>query len=219
MLRELVAFPRSLHRRPRRDGFGEPMLIRHVQLFAIAPVLLSLGVGGCAKSSNPRANGTCVQSANPALECGVYGSGDAAVETGLIGYSCTGSARPDDDPGYVDGVPQGLVCIDRGVLDDNTQGYCCTSYSTSCAYNPVAICSEPSPTYGFQCRGSDRPEAFNSLLFCGQGVTEGDFINYCCSSNDNWGGNVLGQNSGCIPYGNQKACDNRKLGFLCAGKT
>jgi hypothetical protein len=35
---------------------------------------------------------------------------------------------------------------------------------------------------GFQCRGSDRPEALNAMVDCGNGVRERDFINYCCST-------------------------------------
>ena len=35
---------------------------------------------------------------------------------------------------------------------------------------------------GFQCRGSDRPEALNPLVDCGNGVREKDFINFCCTS-------------------------------------
>jgi len=35
---------------------------------------------------------------------------------------------------------------------------------------------------GFQCRGSDRPEALNPMVDCGNGVREKDFINFCCTS-------------------------------------
>src|SRR5262245_63313599 len=37
-----------------------------------------------------------------------------------------------------------------------------------------------SSSYGFQCRGADRPEALNPLIDCGNGVRERDKINYCC---------------------------------------
>ncbi len=110
------------------------------------------------------------------------------------------------------------MCTDRGTLDDNTHGYCCSSTTTPCAYNPIAACTEPAPTYGYQCRGADRPEAFNSMLFCGDGVEEGDLINYCCSNKDNWSGQIINQ-TGCMPYGNQPGCDNRMLAFQCGGKS
>ncbi len=195
------------------------MLKRRIQSSLAMMASVWLGLGGCVKNSEPPTNGVCSASSDSALACGTYGTGDAAVNTGLVGYSCTGTARPDDSPSYIDGVPQGSVCVNRGVLDDGTQGYCCTSYATTCAFNPVATCSEPSPVYGFQCRGADRPEAYNPLIICGQGINDGDFIDFCCSSNDYWAGDVLGKDSGCIAYGNQKACDNRKMGFLCAGPT
>jgi hypothetical protein len=187
-------------------------------VWVIVPALMSLIASACEKNTNERANGACKQSAEPALGCGTLGSGDAAVNTGLVGYSCTGSARPDDDPKYIDGYPEGTVCVDRGTLSDGTAGYCCTSYTTDCAYNPVATCSEPSPVYGFQCRGANRPEALNPLINCGQGVVQNDYINYCCSSADHWTG-LTPADTGCMLYGNQATCDNRKMGFMCAGST
>jgi hypothetical protein len=35
---------------------------------------------------------------------------------------------------------------------------------------------------GFQCLGGNRPEALNPLVDCGNGVREGDLVNYCCTS-------------------------------------
>ena len=191
------------------------MLTRHPpSILELAPLLLGLGAGACSTSSSAPANGTCVLSSNPGLECGVPVAGDAAVSTGLVGYSCTGSARPDDDPSIVEGVPQGLVCSDRGTLDDNTQGYCCSSTTTTCAYDPVASCVGWSsrlgvPAYGYQCRGADRPDVFNSMLDCGQGVWEGDLIDYCCGRFDH----PINPNAGCItPYG---TCNLGLIPFIC----
>jgi len=117
--------------------------------------------------SSPVATTTCT--ANTAVDC-----------NGLTGYTCAGTDRPDQDPVYVDGIPQGTVCADDGPpAADGSQNYCCTSSAVPCAYNPIAIC-DPG-TYGFQCRGSDRPEALNPALSCANGVRDRDFINYCCS--------------------------------------
>ncbi|HEY5282073.1 MAG TPA: hypothetical protein VIM14_04720, partial [Polyangia bacterium] len=112
-------------------------------------------------------------------------NGQAGDKIGLRGYSCIGTARPDDSPTYVDGVPQGLICADRGATGadagpDGTKNYCCTVETTTCALNPVAIC-ESENVYGYQCRGSNRPEALNPAISCAQGLRQDDLVNYCCS--------------------------------------
>lgn len=187
-------------------------------MFFAVPALVGLFLGACDKKTETAITGSCTQSNDPALACGTYGQGDAAVDTNLVGYSCTGTARPDDSPKFQDGVPQGHICADRGALNDGTQGYCCTDYETTCAYNPSAPCSETQPVYGYQCRGADRPEAHNPFLYCGQGTTQGDLIDYCCSSQNKWAGTTP-TTTGCMLYGNRGTCDNRKLGFMCAGDT
>jgi len=142
--------------------------------FALAPLLC--GLGACLTNSSA-ANGACTADA-AVVSCAV---GDAsAVTLGLVAYSCTGTARPDQDPTYIDGVPQGLVCADQGpAASGEALGYCCSAQATPCAYDPVATCD--SGTIGYQCRGADRPEALNAAIHCNQGVRQGDFINYCCS--------------------------------------
>jgi len=247
----------------------------------------------------PALSALCTPDTNNALGCGSTPDGGAA--TGLVGYTCPKGSRPDMDPYYTEGIPQGIVCGEQGAPDNaGNQGYCCSAQTTTCAYNPVATCPvyvfnnllsagqvEP-PTNsqatgsamiafnnragsiavtgsfsnlgsgamvadihgpagfgqnapaivtltvppngvtsggisgtanvtpdqmkllksgesyidvhtanfpggeirgqiqqsvnGFQCRGSDRPEALNPLVDCGNGVREGDLINYCCTS-------------------------------------
>lgn len=100
--------------------------------------------------------------------------------SGFVGYACAGSARPDENADFVEGTPQGLVCTDEGKVGGGSEGYCCTSATTPCAYDPVAGCA--APTYGYECRGSDRPEAFDPSLFCGEGLVENDLIVYCCGA-------------------------------------
>jgi hypothetical protein len=144
--------------------------------FTLTSLLCGVALGACTGNLEA-SDGGCM--ADPAaVNCAV---GDASAETlGLVAHFCTGTSRPDQDPTTIDGVPQGLVCADQGpVGSDGTQAYCCSAQVTPCAYDPVATC-DPG-TVGYQCRGSDRPEALNAAIHCNQGVRQGDLINYCCS--------------------------------------
>jgi hypothetical protein len=151
---------------------------------ALFGAVVALGsVAGCVEPTGR--GGTC--DLNAALSCGTIlaGNPDAGVDPGLVGYTCNGLARPDDLAKYVQGVPQGQICADMtpptpaGDAPPATRDYCCTPAETPtpCAYNPVAICPEG---YGYQCRGPNRPEVLNTAITCGNGVREGDYINYCC---------------------------------------
>jgi hypothetical protein len=176
---------------------------------APACALLLAGLGGSCSSENTPPSGACVVDPNPELECGLAPDGTVDESLGLVGYSCTGSARPDERATYHEGVPQGLLCADRGpVGPEGKKGYCCTREQTACAYNPVANCDEP--TYGYQCLGANRPESLNSDLRCGQGVRERDLINYCCSG-------TL-QPDGCLQSDSVR-CSPRLSGWTCSGKS
>lgn len=127
--------------------------------------------GGCTSGASSKA-GACVVVTAPSAPCA----------SGFVGYSCTGSARPDEDGQYISGVPIGIVCTNVSPVDGGAAGgvdYCCTEATTPCVYDPVAGCN--APTYGYQCRGSDRPEAFDPTLHCGEGQPENDLITYCCA--------------------------------------
>lgn len=150
-----------------------------VLLFGAAPVLALLLTGGGCSSAVVQANGACV--VDPSADCGVSGpDGGTDLPAGLTGYSCTGAARPDDSAKYHEGVPQGSICSDNGTTADGKHNYCCTPPSTSCAYNPVSSCTDPS-SFGFECYGSSRPDALNPALTCGNGVENGNYLDYCCS--------------------------------------
>jgi hypothetical protein len=138
-------------------------------------LVLLLAGGACSESATP-ADGTCVSDST--VDCTV--SGLAGDSIGLSGVSCTGSARPDENGKFLDGVPSGLICADRATGIDGARRYCCTSQTTTCAYDPVADCQDPK-TVGYQCRGSDRPDALNPAINCSQGVPDGDLVNYCCA--------------------------------------
>jgi hypothetical protein len=125
---------------------------------------------GCTGNAN--SGGGCVVS-SPTAQC---------ADAGLIDYACNGSARPDEEQSEsIDGIPQGIICTAEGVQNDGSQGFCCSSNTTPCVYDPVAGCA--APTYGYECIGGyDRPEAFDPTLLCGEGLALADnLITYCCS--------------------------------------
>ena len=141
----------------------------------LVPLVLAAGTLACITSA-AAPNGTCLP--DPAVSCNVNGFSADAIDLG--GYTCTGTARPDDQATYVDGVPQGIVCADHPVNTDGSRSYCCNTFTAQCAYNPVAFCPQAG-TYGYQCLGADRPEAVNPAIGCDQGVRQDNLINYCCS--------------------------------------
>ena len=160
-----------------RNGLGKAMPTMHNHPLAtlLVPILCAFGAVACIKDTTP-SNGTCLP--DPAVSCSV--SGFSAESINLTGYSCTGTARPDENSTYIEGVPQGIVCADEGTVGtDGKSGYCCTNFTTQCSYNPADIC-DPG-TFGYQCLGADRPEAVNPAISCNQGVREDNLINYCCS--------------------------------------
>jgi hypothetical protein len=139
-------------------------------------LLLSAAVACSHRGTETQVTGTCQP--DPVVDCTVKGA--SAESLHLDGYSCTGSARPDDDATYVEGIPQGLVCADKPAGADGSRSYCCTNFTTQCSYNPVAVCAQKG-TYGYQCWGPNRPEAVNAAIGCDQGVRQDNLVNYCCS--------------------------------------
>src|SRR5690606_21765438 len=141
--------------------------------------------------------GSCEPVTSEVLDCKTDGYEGELVEAGLVAYSCTGDVRPDLEATYDDGVPRGVLCAERGplgqgvalgeggeaaTLDADSVGYCCTEEPVDCAYDPVSDCQ--SPSYGYQCWGSNRPESLNPALSCSNGNREGEhkeIVNYCCT--------------------------------------
>jgi hypothetical protein len=166
----------------------------HPLYLPLVPLLCGLGTSACTDDDTVP-NGTCV-----VPDAGNCALGDASAESlGLVAYACTGTARPDESPTYIDGVPQGFVCANQG-----PHSYCCSAQATSCAYDPVAICAPN--TYGYRCQGADRPEALNAAVYCNQGVREGDLIKYCCSGTE--------PIADCIQSDSVK-CSARLMGWTC----
>jgi len=173
--------------------------------FAVrAWVLLALGASACSSPSATDA-GSCGVASELTSACGLGTDGGSIAGVGLVGYRCDGSARPDENPRYVEAVPEGTLCALHGsATTDGTRAYCCTEALTPCAYNPVASCDQG--TDGYQCRGATRPESFNVALKCGQAVEQGDYLDYCCA--------------GTLPApGCQQTdiCSAQLTGFTCSG--
>jgi hypothetical protein len=153
-------------------------------------------------------DGTCTVVPESSLDCRVQGYGEELQSAGLVGYSCSGSARPDFDATFSDGVPLGLLCADKGPLEDSgDESYCCTEDVVTCALNPVEECEEGS--VGYQCWGNNRPESLNPAIHCSNGTSERGLYHYCCTGRPK-------------PYPCEESsavgCGDRLLGFLCEGE-
>jgi hypothetical protein len=178
-----------------------PMSRRALWIFAGCAA--ALGVAACTRGT----------AAVPPDCQGVTGA-QLACPFGLVGYACANAARPDEDGLFVDGVPRGLVCTDEGAIASDgadggdaaneREGFCCTAAPTPCVLDPVAGCA--APFYGYQCRGSDRPESFDATLYCGEGRPEGNLVDYCCGA-----GKLP---AGCAQATNP-ACPGTLVGWSC----
>jgi hypothetical protein len=151
-------------------------LTKTALLLALGTLPFGLIGGGCV-TAPPAQDGICTK--DPAVDCAVTVDGVVNAQVGLVGYSCTGTFRPDEDGHYDGDVPLGLVCADKGPNADGHQTYCCSPDITTCSYDPALACE--AGTSGLQCRGASRPEAFNAAIRCGNGIRDDVHVNYCCT--------------------------------------
>jgi hypothetical protein len=118
----------------------------------------------------PPLDGTCVVESRSAVDCRVVIDSEP-LSAGLVGYSCSGTARPDMEATFSEGVPEGLICADKGRMEDSRdESYCCTEEVTPCAYDPVLEC--PNDWAGYECWGNNRPESLNPSIRCTNGNLE-----------------------------------------------
>jgi hypothetical protein len=169
-----------------------------------ATALLWLGVNGCWPDRNP-IDGSCAIVPASVLDCRVAGYDGELQPAGLVAYACAGSARPDLDATMSEGVPQGIMCADKGTLESGEEGYCCTEDIMPCAYDGSADCSEEET--GYQCWSNNRPESLNAALSCSNGTNEHGLTHYCCTGRPP-------EKPACRE---EKAvgCSTRLLGFMC----
>lgn len=160
--------------------------------FFAAAISLGLGVliAGCTVTATTSSSG-CMTDSTVSCSAGT-------------GYSCTGSAQPEDsDPG--------LVCNTDGAGD-----FCCSS--SSCNYDPNVTGCE-SGTQGYSCAtGSPSPDSADPTLVCSVPTTSGNLDTYCCFTNTVTApsGATCEQDptvSGCQP----DSAGNPSYGFSCTG--
>jgi hypothetical protein len=195
-------------------------LMRSGQTITVVLGALAAGGGmvfGCVDL--PKIPGEC--QVNSALSCGMSavlaGDKDAGVtdeEIGLVGYSCTGELRPDDDGRVIQGVVYGSICGDMTPVPPDGQGppttrdYCCTKpeQPTHCALDRSRTPECPEG-YAYQCWGQNRPEVDNPAVTCGNGLREGDYINYCCQH--------APRPTGCTQAKGATTCMGGLIGWVC----
>ncbi len=192
---------------------------RRQTVAAVLGALLAAGgvVGSCTDLQ--RIPGEC--QVNAALSCGasavLAGDKDAGVTDeaiGLVGYSCNGELRPDDNSKMIQGVPYGQICADMtpvppdGEPPPTTRDYCCTSESdlSNCALDRVRTHDCPEG-YAYQCWGQNRPEVHNPAVTCGNGLREGDYIRYCCQH--------APRPLGCTQAKGAISCTGGLIGWVC----
>jgi hypothetical protein len=168
-----------------------------------------LGAAGACWPEPLPPDGSCRLVPEETLDCRAEGYGAELQPAGLVGYACTGAARPDLDATISEGVPSGLLCADKGRLSDSGEAaYCCTENSVPCAYDPTEECE--SGTSGYQCWGNNRPESLNPSLLCSNGTSERGLYRYCCTGQP--------EPPAC-EESSAVGCGERLLGFLCEGDT
>ncbi|HEX6276361.1 MAG TPA: hypothetical protein VFZ53_25145 [Polyangiaceae bacterium] len=164
------------------------------------------GAVACFPERQDFISGACELVPNTMLDCRAEGYEGELLRAGLVGYACTGEARPDHDAVMLEGVPTGLLCADKPDLADGRRAYCCTEDPVTCAYDPTMEC-DPGDS-GYECYGNNRPESLNPSLLCSNGTNERGLYRYCCTGQP--------EPSPC-KESMAAECDTRLLGFLCEG--
>jgi len=178
----------------------------------LSALLLSGLLPSACFPAEPAIDGSCRP--EPDLDCRAPGYGNELVAAGLVGQSCTGTARPDLlTATYIEDVPRGSLCADRGALADTGRtAYCCTDGDVECAYDPRSDCD--APMYGYRCWGSNRPESLNPAVTCSNGNRDSEnpqIVDYCCASNEVFATLPACQQSDTV------GCPKNLVGFLCNG--
>jgi hypothetical protein len=124
--------------------------------------------------------------------------------TGAQGWSCTGSAQPEDY--NID-----LVCSSDGVGN-----YCCST--STCSYDPnVSTCV--TGAIGYSCTvGAQPPDQADPSLVCSVPATQNNIDLYCCYTNTiTPPATATCQQDPSIPGCQPDAAGNPSYGFSCTG--
>jgi hypothetical protein len=155
-----------------------------------------LAVSGCTASASASASAS-----NAAGSC----SADSSVScTTGTGYSCSGSAQPEDSTANI-------VCS-----TDGAGNFCCVA-GGACGYDP-SVTGCVSGSVGYSCTsGSQPPEAADPSLVCSDPTTANGLDEYCCYTNT-----TVASASTCSQDSSVSGCQadsagNPSYGFSCTG--
>jgi hypothetical protein len=168
-----------------------------------------VGVAGACWPDPLPLDGTCRIVPEETVDCRAKGYGDELQSANLVGYACSGAARPDHGATGLEGVPIGLLCADKGPISDTgEEAYCCTEDTVTCAFDPAGECEPGDAAY--QCWGNNRPESLNPTLLCSNGTSERGLYHYCCTGQPK---------PPACEESSAVGCGERLLGFRCEGDT
>jgi hypothetical protein len=181
---------------------------RRVSRWLVWSALALSGIANACFPDRAELDGSCRLIPRSDLDCRVAGFSEKPKDAGLVGYACSGQARPDLDSTVSEGVPSGRMCADKGPLSgSDEETYCCTEEDVPCVYNPTEECDPGSD--GYACFGNNRPESLNPALLCSNGTSERGLYHYCCTGQP--------EPSPC-KESTAVGCGDRLLGFLCEGE-
>jgi hypothetical protein len=166
------------------------------RVVSLAAIATQLAMSGCTASASgtvsaSTASGSCVASSSVSCTTG-------------SGYSCSGSAQPED-------TTANLVCS-----TDSAGNFCCVSGGT-CGYDANVVGCE-SGSVGYSCTsGSQPPEAADPSLVCSDPTTANGLDEYCCYTNT-----AVVAASTCSQDASVAGCQtdsagNPSYGFSCTG--
>jgi hypothetical protein len=117
----------------------------------------------------------CIDSTTVTAGCSADGT-VAGCTGGSIGFSCTGSAEPQQGN-------TSLVCS-TGTPSGGASLFCCANFAPStgtCAQDGTVVgCGGSS--IGFSCTGTDTPTQVNASLNCSPGTASAAGTAYCCAT-------------------------------------
>jgi hypothetical protein len=145
----------------------------------------------CCSYGTPMTTSTCSQSST------------VSCVAGTTGWTCTGSAQPEDSN-------SGLVCS-----TDGAGNYCCST--STCNYDS-SISTCVTGAVGYSCAtGAQPPDQADPTLVCSVPTTQNNVDTYCCYTNTTMAsGSTCSQDqtiSGCMP----DSAGNPSYGFSCTG--
>ena len=113
----------------------------------------------------------CCVASTVASGCAEDSTVTAACKQGT-GFSCTGSATPDQSS---------LVCS-TGTTSGSATDFCCVPFaqSSSTCTQDSAVMGCQAGSLGFSCTGTDTPAQSNSNLVCSTPTASGGKMLFCC---------------------------------------